>query len=99
MNDEDITLHDDMRAAGEARQVLENSAFMKAFDELEKDYIGALLQAGAKDDEHRYRRTVAVNVLRGVRAHLTAVINDGEFAKSRLEEIGRVKPLKKRKII
>jgi|TARA_Y100001938_G_scaffold140626_1_gene209107 hypothetical protein len=95
MNDDDIIeLNKDMRAAGEAASVLNNTEFVKAFDALEQDYIGALLNAGPKDDEHRYRWQVAINVLRAVRAHLHGVLSDGEFAKTKLEDIGKVKPLR-----
>ena len=98
-DDEVIELNQDMRAAGEAARVLNNSEFMKAFTALEQDYIGALLQAGPQDDEHRYRWQVAVNVLRAVRAHLEGVLADGEFAKTKLADISKVKPFKKRSIL
>jgi len=95
MNDDDIIeLNKDMRAAGEAASVLNNTEFLKAFDALEQDFISQLLQAGPKDDEHRYRWQVAVNVLRGVRAHLNGVVSDGAFAKTKLEDIGKTQPLR-----
>lgn len=91
-------LQADVRAADEAAQVLDNEAFHIAFEKLEQDYVTQLLASGVKDDEQRYRWQVAVNVLRGVKAHLHGVLNDGQFAKVQLADIAKVQPLRRRKI-
>lgn len=73
--------------AGDAKQVLENPVFKKAFDAFEKALFERAVEAPARDDDARMRCMMAVQVLRNVEKQLRRIVYDGKTAAIAADEI------------
>lgn len=88
-------LHDDVRRAEQAKHLLEDELLNAAFKRLEEDYTSALFMTNINDQSGREKLFLAVNVLRKVRDHLTAVVSGGTLANHHLRELAEVAERKK----
>ena len=81
--------------ANRAKEVLENEAFVAAFDDTEKEIIEQWTSSPARDNEGRERLHTYLMLLRKVKAHLLYSLDTGKLAdidlqhkKSLAERIG-----------
>ena len=81
--------------ANRAKEVLENEAFIAAFDDTEKEIIEQWTNSPARDAEGREKLHAYLMLLRKVKAHLSYSLDTGKLAeldlnakKSLAERIG-----------
>ena len=74
-----------MRQGEQARQVLENPAFAKAFDDIEKEHVEAWKNSPARDPEGRETLWMTVKLLHKLRSTLESAMTDGKLANVELE--------------
>lgn len=82
--------------ANRAKEVLENEAFIAAFEDTEKEIIEQWTNSPARDAEGREKLHTYLMLLRKVKTHLTYSLDTGKLAKieldhknSLLDRIGR----------
>lgn len=68
-----------------AKEVLENPAFIAAFDDIEKEVIDQWTTSPARDAEGREKLYAYLHLLRKVKAHLTSSLDTGKMAVLDLE--------------
>lgn len=68
-----------------AREVLENEAFLAAFEATEKEIIDQWTNSPARDAEGREKLWAYLSLLRKVRSHLTTTLETGKLARIDLE--------------
>lgn len=74
----------------QARLVLENEAFDRAFADIEQEHIEAWINAPARDVEGRENLWKTVKLLHKLRSTLEAAMTDGKLAKVDLEHQERM---------
>jgi hypothetical protein len=79
------TLDQRAREGDEARQVLDNPAFERAFNLIEKEHVEAWLNSPARDPQGRETLWMTVKLLHKLRATLEASMMDGKLANVELE--------------
>lgn len=79
------TLEQRMRQGEQARQVLENPAFAKAFDDIEKEHVEAWKNSPARDPDGRETLWMTVKLLHKLRSTLESAMTDGKLANVELE--------------
>lgn len=84
------TLETRMAHGEQARQVLENPAFSRAFDAIEQEHIEAWKNSPARDPEGRETLWMTVKLLHKLRSTLEASIADGRLANVEREHQERV---------
>lgn len=72
---------------GEAKQILDNPVFKKAFNAFEKALFERAVEAPARDDDARMRCMMAVQALRQVEKQLRRMVFDGKSAAKAADEI------------
>lgn len=82
--------------ANRAKEVLENEAFIAAFDDTEREIIEQWTNSPARDAEGREKLHTFLVLLRKVKTHLTYSLDTGKLAKvelnhqqSLLEKLGK----------
>jgi hypothetical protein len=84
------TLDQRAHEGDEARQVLENPAFGRAFNSIEKEHVEAWLNSPARDPQGRETLWMTVKLLHKLRATLEASMTDGKLAKVEMEHQERI---------
>jgi SH3-like domain-containing protein len=79
------TLEQRMTQGEQARQVLENPAFAKAFDDIEREHVEAWKNSPVRDPEGRETLWMTVKLLYKLRSTLEAAMTDGRLASVELE--------------
>lgn len=79
------TLEQRMMQGEQARQVLENPAFAKAFDDIEKEHVEAWKNSPARDPEGRETLWMTVKLLHKLKSTLESAMTDGKMANVQLE--------------
>jgi hypothetical protein len=79
------TLEQRMTQGEQARQVLENPAFIKAFDDIEKEHVEAWIKSPARDPAGRETLWMTVKLLHKLRSTLEAALTDGKLANAERE--------------
>ena len=75
----------------DADGVLTSAAFSLAFEQIEQELTEAWKRSPARDAEGREKIYLAQNLLLKVRTKLEAMIQDGNMAQRRLEELNKPK--------
>jgi hypothetical protein len=78
-----------------AKQLLENELLASAFDGLEQEYTKALFLTHIDQPQAREKLFLAVNVVRKVRDHLAAMVNNGQLANRELKDLADTAERKK----
>lgn len=73
------------REGDEARQVLDNPAFARAFNAIEQEHIEAWKNSPARDAQGRETLWTTVKLLHKLKATLEASMMDGKLARIELE--------------
>lgn len=84
------TLEERMTRGEQARQVLENPAFARAFDAIEQEHIEAWKNSPARDPEGRETLWMTVKLLHKLRSTLEAAMTDGRLANVEREHEAKV---------
>ena len=79
------TLEQRIRQGDQARQVLDNPAFAKAFADIEQEHVEAWKNSPARDPAGRETLWMTVKLLHKLRSTLEAAMTDGRLAKVDLE--------------
>ena len=77
-------IEDRIERGGRAREVLENEAFIEAFDATEREMIERWKDSPARDSDGREKIWMYLSMLRKVRAHLETTMETGELGKIEL---------------
>jgi hypothetical protein len=88
----DDRLLDDITRAGRASELVESELFQEAKATIERDLIAAWKTTPARDTDARERLWQGVQMIGKMEEFFRAAIDNGKIAKSRLEELSRVKP-------
>ena len=75
----------------DADGVLTSAAFALAFEQIELELTEAWKRSPARDAEGREKIHLALNLLLKVRTKLEAMIQDGNMAQRRMEELNKPK--------
>lgn len=78
------------REGDEARQVLENPAFVRAFEAIEQEHIEAWKNSPARDRDGRESLWTTVKLLHKLKGTLEASMMDGKLARVELEHQERI---------
>lgn len=84
-------LQDWIASGAEAEAVLNSNAFTLAFDEIEAELTEAWKRSPQRDADGRERIHLSLCLLLKVRTKLESMIQDGNMAAKRLEELNRPK--------
>ena len=79
--------HTENERAGRAAEALNNPILREAFGLLKDSYIAGIRGCEPKDDQGRYRFTVALNVVDAVHRHLKAVVDTGALSAAQTTEL------------
>lgn len=79
------TLDERAREGDEARQVLENPAFARAFNSIEEEYTEAWKNSPVRDRDGRETLWTTLKLLHKLRGTLEASMMDGKLARVELE--------------
>ena len=74
------TLETRIYEGNRAKEVLENSAFISAFDDTEREVIEQWKNSPARDEEGREKLWVYLSLLKKVKAHLSTSLDTGKLA-------------------
>lgn len=85
MNNE--SLREDAQIGAQAKEVIENEAYQKAWRRLHDNAMTRLLECEAKDDEGRYLAWVEVRVMRMLNGSLNELMAQGESASKALDSL------------
>lgn len=80
-----MTLEQRLYDGDRAREVLENEAFMAAFEAIEKEVIEQWTQSPARDQEGRERLWTYLGLLKKLKAQLTQTLETGKLAQLELQ--------------
>lgn len=69
----------------QSKQVLENPAFAKAFDDIKSEYTNAWMNSPARDAEGREKLYLMVKLAEKLQATLTLSMEDGKMARIQME--------------
>ena len=80
-----MTLEERLFAGNRAKEVLENEAFIAAFEAIEKEVIEQWTNSPARDQDGREKLWSYLHLLRKVRTHLTSTLETGKLAQVELQ--------------
>lgn len=80
-----MTIEHRLYMGDRAKEVLENEAFVEAFEAIEKEVIEQWTNSPARDAEGREKLWSYLHLLRKVKAHLTSTLETGKLAKVELQ--------------
>lgn len=80
-----MTLEQRLHAGSRAKEVLENEAFIEAFEAIEKEVIEQWTNSPARDQDGREKLWSYLHLLRKVRAHLVSTLETGKLAQVDLQ--------------
>lgn len=84
------TLDERAHQGDQARQVLENEAFGRAFEAIEQEHIEAWKNSPARDREGRESLWTTVKLLHKLKGMLEAAMEDGKLARIAQEHQERI---------
>lgn len=79
------TLEQRLYAGDRAKEVLENEAFIAAFEAIEKEVIEQWTNSPARDQDGREKLWSYLHLLRKVRMHLVSTLETGKLAQVDLQ--------------
>lgn len=79
-----MTLEHRLFQGDQAKLVLENEAFIAAFDAIEKDVIDQWTNSPSRDPDGREKLWTYLQMLRKLKAQLTTTLETGKLAKMEL---------------
>ena len=80
-----MTLEDRLYLGDRAREVIENEAFIAAFEATEKEVVDQWMQSPARDQEGREKLWQYLSMLRKVKANLQTTLETGKLAQLELQ--------------
>lgn len=80
-----MILEERLHAGSRAKEVLENEAFIEAFDAIEKEVIEQWTNSPARDAVGRESLWTYLHLLRKVKTHLTTTLETGKLAQIELQ--------------
>lgn len=80
-----MTLESRIYDGEQARQVLENPAFAKAFDDIKTEYINVWMNSPARDVEGREKLFLMLKQVEKLQITLTSAMEDGKMARVQME--------------
>ena len=80
-----MTLEERLYLGDRAREVIENEAFIAAFDATEKEVIEQWMQSPARDQDGREKLWQYLSMLRKVKANLQTTLETGKLAQLELQ--------------
>lgn len=80
-----MSLEERLYAGNRAKEVLENEAFIEAFEAIEKEVIEQWTNSPARDQEGREKLWSYLHLLRKVRTQLTSTLESGKLAQVELQ--------------
>lgn len=80
-----MTLEQRLHAGSRAKEVLENEAFVEAFEAIEKEVIEQWTNSPARDQDGREKLWAYLHLLKKVRAHLVSTLETGKLAQVELQ--------------
>lgn len=78
-------LHERMYDGEQAKQVLENPAFAKAFQDIKTEYTQVWMNSPARDVEGREKLYLMLKQVEKLQLTLTAAMEDGKMAQLQME--------------
>ena len=79
------TLEDRLYQGNRAREILENEAFISAYDAIEQDVIEQWTSSPARDAEGRERLWTYLQMLHKLKAQITQTLETGQLAQLELQ--------------
>ena len=79
------TLEDRLYQGNRAREILENEAFVSAYEAIEKDVITQWTSSPARDAEGRERLWTYLQMLHKLKAQITQTLETGQLAQLELQ--------------
>lgn len=79
------TLEQRLHAGSRAKEVLENEAFIEAFEAIEKEVIEQWTNSPARDQDGREKLWSYLHLLKKVRTHLVSTLETGKLAQVELQ--------------
>ena len=80
-----MTLEERLYLGDRAREVIENEAFIAAFEATEKEVVDQWMQSPARDQEGREKLWQYLSMLRKVKANLQTTLETGKLAQLELQ--------------
>lgn len=80
-----MSLEERLFMGDRAKEVLENEAFVEAFEAIEKEVIEQWTNSPARDAEGREKLWSYLHLLRKVKQHLTSTLETGKLAQLDLQ--------------
>ncbi|MES2187962.1 MAG: hypothetical protein V4505_25650 [Pseudomonadota bacterium] len=79
-----MSIEDDLHLGGRAREVLENEAYIAAFDAIKQELIGKWENSPVRDEDGREKLWLMLWSLNKVQAALSATMDSGKLARAEL---------------
>jgi len=79
----------DIELGEQARSVVTNEAYTKAFADLRTLYTESLINTAENESDKRERAYMAIRMLEEVDAQLTSMMDKGKLAKQHLDKLNR----------
>ena len=92
----DDQLHDALRRASRAQDLLRSELLIEAFKTLEDSYTAAWRASTVDQVNAREKLFLAINIVGKVRDHLTNVVQNGKLAQAELQQLIDTAERKKR---
>ena len=80
-----MTLEERLYLGDRAREVIENEAFIAAFEATEKEVVDQWMQSPARDQDGREKLWQYLSMLRKVKANLQTTLETGKLAQLELQ--------------
>ncbi len=79
----------DIELGAKARSVVENEAYVDAFDAVRARYTNSFINTSEDDTATRERAYMAIRMLDEVQSQLESMMDKGKLAKSHLDKLSR----------
>lgn len=79
------TIEERIYSGDRAREVLENEAFLQAFEDIEHEVIEQWKNSPARDEVGREKLWTYLSLMKKLQQHLTSTLETGKLAKIELE--------------
>lgn len=90
---------DVVQRAERAKQLMGDAVMQSAFDAVTAAYVTEMRKCAPSDDDGRYRYAQALNIIEGVKLHLTELIARGQLTERQSQEFRTPTPLERVKRI
>lgn len=92
-------MSDIIQRAERAKQLMNDAVMLSAFDAVTAAYVAEMRKCAPADDLGRFRYSQALNIIEGVKLHLTELIARGELTARQSQEFRTPTPLERVKRI